>query len=423
MAEFRMPSLGADMEVGTIVEWRVRPGDTVHRGDIIAVVDTEKSTIDVEVFDEGTVEELLVEQGEEVPVGTPLARIGSVEQPAAGAPQTPSATPPRTFSPLVRHLAEHEHVDLATIPGSGPGGTVTRTDVEATVEKRGRRVTEPSGHTERVVASPLARRRAAELGIDLQSVPGEGPDGAVVAADVARAVTTPSPAVASDSGGDSKASLRASVAALMARSKREIPHYYLSTTIDLGPAVQWLAETNENRPVSERMLPAALLLRATTLACQDNQVVNGHWRDGAFAPSAGVHIGVAVSLRGGGLVAPALRDAQDLTLDALMARLRDLVNRARAGRLRSSEMTDPSVTVTNLGDRGVEAVFGVIYPPQVALVGFGKIVERPWAEQGMLTVRPVVTATLAADHRVSDGHDGARFLAAIDRYLQHPESL
>ncbi len=208
----------------------------------------------------------------------------------------------------------------------------------------------------------------------------------------------------------------------MARSKREIPHYYLATTIDMSAALTWTANANATRPVAERLLPAALLLKATALAAREIPATNGFWDDG-FQPSPGVHVGVAVFLRGGGLVAPAIHDADQLGLDALMGALRDLVGRARAGTLRSSEMSDPTITVTNLGEQGVEDVFGVIYPPQVALVGFGRIVERPWAAGGMLGVRPIVRATLAADHRVSDGHEGARFLGVIDRMLQAPEAL
>jgi pyruvate dehydrogenase E2 component (dihydrolipoamide acetyltransferase) len=175
--------------------------------------------------------------------------------------------------------------------------------------------------------------------------------------------------------------------------------------------------------VSERLLPGALLLKATALAAREVPALNGFWVDDGFRPSAVVHLGVAVSLRGGGLVAPALHDADRLTLDELMAGLRDLVGRARAGRLRSSEMADPTLTVTNLGDQGVDEVHGVIYAPQVALIGFGKVAERPWASGGMLGVRPTVRATLAADHRASDGMVGARFLNALDRLLQTPEDL
>ena len=216
--------------------------------------------------------------------------------------------------------------------------------------------------------------------------------------------------------------MRHAIGELMARSKREIPHYYLATTIDLAPATAWLAERNAQRPVTERLLPAALLLKATALAGREVPAVNGFW-DGGFQPAPGVHLGVAVSLRAGGLVAPAIHDADALTLDELMAALRDLVERARAGRLRSSEMSDPTLTVTNLGDQGAEEVHGVIYPPQVALVGFGRIVERPWAADGLLGVRPTVRATLAADHRATDGHVGSLFLATIDTLLRAPEEL
>ena len=217
--------------------------------------------------------------------------------------------------------------------------------------------------------------------------------------------------------------MRQAIGALMARSKREIPHYYLQTQIDMSRALEWLQEENLRRPVAERLLPSALLLSAVAGAAAATPALNGFWVDDAFRPADGVHLGVAISLRGGGLIAPALRDAGRMTLDQLMAGLRDLVTRARSGRLRASEMSDPTITVTNLGEQGVELVHGVIYPPQVALVGFGGIHERPWAADGMIGARPVVTATLAADHRASDGHAGSRFLTLVDHRLQKPEEL
>jgi pyruvate dehydrogenase E2 component (dihydrolipoamide acetyltransferase) len=217
--------------------------------------------------------------------------------------------------------------------------------------------------------------------------------------------------------------MRRAIGDLMARSKREIPHYYLSTTIDLAAAGSWLAEQNGQRDVANRLVTAALLLKATALAVHTVPEVNGWWVDGGLTNDEHVHLGVAVALRSGGLVTPAILDADTLDLDALMARLRDLVGRARSGRLKQTEMTAGTLTVTNLGDQGVESVLGVIYPPQVALVGFGAIAERPWAVDGMLAVRPVLTATLAADHRASDGARGARLLELLDRALQHPEEL
>lgn len=217
--------------------------------------------------------------------------------------------------------------------------------------------------------------------------------------------------------------MRQAIARLMARSKREIPHYYVSNTVDMGPALDWLRERNRSAEMSARMVPAALLLKAAALAAREVPELNGYWTGEHFVPAPAVHLGVAVSLRGGGLITPAIHDAAGLPAAELMGRLRDLVNRARAGRVRGSELTDATITVTNLGDQGVESVTGVIYPPQVALVGFGKITERPWAVRGLLGVRPVIATTLAADHRATDGYTGARFLNVLADLLQQPEEL
>jgi pyruvate dehydrogenase E2 component (dihydrolipoamide acetyltransferase) len=159
------------------------------------------------------------------------------------------------------------------------------------------------------------------------------------------------------------------------------------------------------------------------LALKEVPELNSVWRGSEAVRSEPIHVGVAISLRGGGLVAPALHDTAGQSLGDLMRQLRDLVQRARSGGLRSSELSDSTITVTSLGEQGVETVFGVIFPPQVAIVGFGKLVERPWAVDGQLVARPVVTATLSADHRVSDGHRGGLFLAAVDRLLQAPALL
>lgn len=461
MADYKMPILGADMDEGTIVEWRVAPGDRVSRGDIVAVVDTDKSTIEAEVFEDGVIEEILVPEGERVPVGTPLARLApspgspaeEVPEVAPPAPEPPRAAAaggaaPQVTSPMVRHLADQLGVDLESLHGTGVGGSVTRADVERAARPA---VPPPAPEgplrpaaAEGVRASPRARRVAQRLGISLDEVPGTGPGGAVMTQDVERmgrapeGAPAPGPAapppsetekgavpgkrVAGDGAGRQE-SMRRAIASLMTRSKKEIPHYYLSTRVDLSAAASWLESANLERPVSERLVMSALLLKATALAATEVPEMNGYWRDGSFDPRTSVDLGVAVSLRGGGLLAPALRRAESLELGELMARLKDLVARARRGALRSSEMSDPTITVTNLGDMGVESVLGVIYPPQVAMVGFGKVAEQPWASQGMLAVRPVVTATLAADHRASDGHRGGLFLTAVDALLQKPEEL
>lgn len=411
-----MPALGADMEAGTLLEWRVKPGDAVKRGDIIAVVDTDKAEIEVEVFEDGVVEELLVEEGTKVPVGTPLARL----QGANG--EAPAPTPEQVAAAEPTPPPEPPAPAAAPPPSPAPAASST-----------------PSEHRPRV--SPLARRTADRLHVDLAEVEGSGPGGSIVQADVERAAGVlpepadevaeppppaaqpepPPPAPSEPAPSSHQDAMRKAIGALMARSKREVPHYYLEHQIEISRALAWLEERNRERAVSERLLPAVMLLRAVARATAETPALNGFWVDDAFQPASGVHLGVAISLRGGGLVAPAIHDADRKDLDQLMAELRDLVSRARAGRLRSSEMSDPTLTVTSLGEQGADLVQGVIYPPQVALVGFGAIRERPWAADGMVGAKPVVTATLAGDHRASDGIVGSRFLALIARKLQNPE--
>jgi pyruvate dehydrogenase E2 component (dihydrolipoamide acetyltransferase) len=420
-----MPSLGADMEAGTLIQWLVKPGDAVKRGDIIAVVDTEKAAIEIEVFAAGVIQTIVVQEGEKVPVGTVLALIrtdGEVVPP----------TPPVA--------AKHEEV--VSPPAAAPAPPPPPTPPSAKpAPPRAPRV--PSG---RLRVSPLAMRTALELGVDLTMVKGTGPEGAITKADVERSAATAAPAVAPPlappptappveeakgvpparpavTPADRHTAMRRAIAAAMARSKREIPHYYLGTHIEMSRALTWLQTENLKRPVTERLLSSVLLLKAVAVAVHEIPEMNGFWVDGAFKPSEAVHVGVAISLRQGGLIAPAIHDLDKKSLDEIMGNLRDLVKRVRAGVLRSSEIADATITVTSLGDQGVETVFGIIYPPQVALVGFGKVSEQPWAVDGMIGVKPVIMATLAADHRASDGHRGGLFLAAINRVLQEPEKL
>ncbi len=375
MTEVKMPSLGADMENGTLLEWKVAVGQHVARGDIVGLVETQKATMEIESFADGIVEALLVEPGAKVPVGTVLARLRSAGEQPSAAPPPPIVAPPPVVAPQL----------------------------------------------ERIRSSPAARQHARELGIDLGKLHGTGPHGAIVLRDV-----QPPPPVAAPAPRPpppSASPMRDAIATAMARSKREIPHYYLAHTISMKRALAWLTEINAKRPIQERVLPGAVLLRAVALALWEVPELNGFWIDGAYRPSEEVHLGTATALRTGGLIAPAILDADEKPLDQLMAELQDVVARARAGRLRSSELTSATITVTSLGDRGCEAVWPIINPPQVAIVGFGAIVQRPWVEGSAVVPHPTVVATLAADHRVSDGHRGGLFLSALDHLLQEPEKL
>jgi pyruvate dehydrogenase E2 component (dihydrolipoamide acetyltransferase) len=389
MPEFTMPILGADMETGTLLEWRVKPGDVVHRGDVIAEIETDKVNMEIEVYSDGVVERLLAEAGDRVPVGTPIAVIRgegeseTASEPAGAVPAPPVGTqPPAAFPQAVPRVPRAE-------PARGPA------------------------------VSPAARRLAQEKGIDLTTIAGTGPGGRIQLEDVQRAAAAAIPATPADRASR----MRQAIAATMTRSAREIPQFHVMTTIDMHRALEWLRTTNEQRSVADRLLYSVLLIKATALALHEVPELNAVWADDHVELKPAIHIGVAISLRGGGLVAPALHDADRRPLDDLMHGLQDLVQRARAGSLRSSEMAEPTVTVTNLGELGAEAAFGIIFPPQVALVGFGRVAERPWVSDGQVVARPLLSATLTADHRVLDGHRGSVFLAAVDRLLQEPEAL
>lgn len=461
MSEFLMPSLGADMDDGTLLEWYVKPGDTVNRGDVVALVDTDKAAIEIEIFEDGVVAELVINEGKKVAVGTPLARIqalgeavnGAVaaaevaedatplsveEEPIKEAPTIASKAPQAT--PAARKHALERGIDLASLTGTGKHGVITKVDVDHAASEQATpeavvQLAKETLKSERIRVSPLARRLAKEQGVELSAILGTGKNKAIVKADVlqtasstpaSEAVAPPSaqkPAAKKEEKADRSAAMRRAIAAALGKSKREIPHYYLSQAIDMSKALSWLEEENLKRSITERVVPATLLLKATALAAKEVASVNGFWTDEGFKPSDAVHLGVGISLRQGGLIAPCIHNADQKDLSRVMTDLRDLVKRARKLQLKSSEMTDATITVTNLGDQGVASVYGIIYPPQVALVGFGKVTEQAWAENGMLAVRPIVQTTLAADHRASDGHVGGLFLMAINNFLQTPEAL
>ena len=384
MANFVMPKLGADMMEGKLVAWRIKAGDAVRRGDIIADIETDKGVIEVEIFATGVLDQILVQPGATVPVGTALA---VVREEGAAAVMTPPTTRSASaevgrlkISPSARELARKLGVDPSKVQGTGRGGAITREDIEQVAAKPPVPLT----------PSPLTPERRGEIGA---------------------------------SAAERQARMRQAIAAAMARSKREIPHYYLSTTIEMHRALTWLSEQNEKRPITDRLLPGVLLVKAVAQALRKVPELNSVWEGDHAVQKTDIHVGMAIAMRQGGLIAPALHHADRQSLDDLMKNLRDVVDRARSGGLRGSEMTDATITVTSLGDQGVESMIGIIVPPQVAIVGFGTIVERPWVVDGKVVPRPVLTATLSADHRVSDGHRGALFLAALDRLLQEPAQL
>ncbi|NKY32958.1 2-oxo acid dehydrogenase subunit E2 [Nocardia speluncae] len=382
-----------------------------------------------------------------------------------------SATPPRSdgaehdhrATPLIRKFAAEAGIDIAAVAGTGPGGRVMRADIDrvkaaatappppsrppADHPAPPARVADHSGAAGATAPKPYtgpasgyARRLAHTAGIEPAGLTGTGPDGAVRARDLpplAHAALDPGDSPASqtipveteetEKTGErpphDPAAARQLIAAAMTRSKRTVPHYYLSSTVDMEKATRALHAINEQAPVPDRIVVSAFLLCAVARAARAVPELNGFWIDEQFQTASDVHLGTVVSLREGGILVPTIPDADRLSPAQMMHAMREVVGRTRTGRLRSHDTTQATITVTNLGDLGADAVFGVIPVPQVAIVGFGAVTERPCAVAGLVGVRPQVTVTVSADHRASDGAVGARFLHRLTDYLQHPEEL
>jgi pyruvate dehydrogenase E2 component (dihydrolipoamide acetyltransferase) len=402
MIVLRMPSFGADMEDAVFVQWHVQPGQAVARGEVVCVVETQKGAIDVEAWQAGTMARPVAERGQRIPVGGVLAVLAEPGEdwPAVAAMPLPGPVAAAATGALPEAGAPG--------PASGESGASDAAARAPAPVAAGARA--PAGASPVMRVSPAARRRAQELGVGLDALAAAAGAAPVTLADVERAAAHPR-----------APGMRAAVAAAMTRSKREIPHYYVGCEANVEPALRWLEAWNAQRPLPERVLFAALALRAVALALRQAPQLNGRFVDGRFEPSETVHLGVVTSLREGGVVVPTLHDADRMSLPELMAALRDALSRARAGRLRSSDLDGATVTVTQLGDLGTDTVYGVIYPPQVALVGLGRVALRPVVDNGAIVAARTVHLTLSADHRVSDGLEGARFLDRLSERLARPE--
>jgi pyruvate dehydrogenase E2 component (dihydrolipoamide acetyltransferase) len=424
MGEYKMPSLGSSMVKARLIKWHVQPGDEVHKGDIIGEIDTEKGLIDIEVFEDGVISELVAEEGEIIPVGSVMAIINGTEKPAYATTESETeqrkpmkkngktrhqeiqtgATnePGIKASPLARKIAEDLRVDLNKVTGSGPQGSIHKKDVEAYAAEHGTKKTEPIPRSDHPRVE-IEEERDLDMETHIEKTSSD---------------------LASDQEPRSQtAAMRGAIANAMSKSNREIPHYYLESTFDLKPAIDWLSEENRQRDLQQRLMPSMLLVKAVAAALTDVPNLNGYWQNGQLAIEEGTHIGFAISLRKGGLVIPAIMNADLKPLDTIRENMVDLIQRAREGHLSAREVSSATITITSLGERGADKVYGIIYPPQVALVGIGSLKERPYAIDGNLGVRPTVTITLTGDHRATDGHTGSRFLEQLESWLHKPDQL
>jgi pyruvate dehydrogenase E2 component (dihydrolipoamide acetyltransferase) len=396
MIEFLMPSLGADMEDGVLVEWRKKEGDTISRGDIIAEVETQKGIIEIEIFEEGIIEKLLVKEWDKVPVGSVLAIIRPFGEKAEEKTVTDEPKKEETEETLELHPIQEK-----------------TTPKEAKTTK-----------SEKIKISPLARKIAEDNSIDISKIIGTGPDGAITKQDIEvvleqhKTKKTDTEATATDP----TESLRTAIAAAMSKSNKEIPHYYLEKKIDLNNALVWLEKTNMERSTKNRILPVALLIKATAKALKQVPELNASWEE-SLKLKEQIHIGFVVSLRKGGIIVPAIHNADLKSIDELMKTLNDLIPRAKNLKLRSSELSESTITITSLGEGAADKVLGIIYPPQVAIIGFGAISNQPVVKDGKIEICPIIVATLAGDHRATDGLTGSKFLNYLNQHLQNPEKL
>jgi pyruvate dehydrogenase E2 component (dihydrolipoamide acetyltransferase) len=417
MKTLTMPSFGSDMATGTLTQWHVKAGDTVSKGDIVATIETMKGLIDMEVFDDGVIESLSASEGQELNIGAPIAQLRLLNEndESTNIVEKPSSVTSEDPKTNINTVSQNK-----ALPNEQEKNTKNqRVEADSKLSQQN----EIRKRDKFLAISPAARKRAADLGVNWRQLShGNGPEGAIILQDIDDAFN-----MAVESPTKSKPTpaemMRQAIATNVSRSKREIPHYYLQLDVLLDKALDCLSVHNANLSPSKRILVNAMIYSAIARALEDFPAFNGFYIDGQYQPSETVHLGHAISLRTGGIMIAAIRDAQSLGVIELMDKLRDQVTRAREGGLRMSEVTQASVTISSIGDRGADSMQSIIFPPQVAIFGLGRPRKMPWIIQNAIVAATVVSISLAADHRVSDGHSGARLLNKINKLLQTPEKL
>lgn len=408
-ADVVLPNMGFGMEEGRLVAWLKKPGEPVRKGEAIAEVESDKATVELEAVVDGVLEELLFSPDTVVPVGAVLARIrtGSgeaVPTTARAEPAAPKAEA-KAFhaSPVAIRLAQEHGIDLSLIAGTGPGGRITREDVQAIID----RLASNGAPARKALAAPAVRKLARDHGIDLTTVRGTGKDGRVTRADVEALIAPVS--VAGERTEVTLSKMRQAIARGMSRSMQEAPHFYVTGELDFTHAI---AALPQGIGINN------LLLYLTVQTLKNVPELNATFENGHFYQYPFVNLAIAVALPDG-LITPVLHRADDFSLSGLANRARELIGRARDGHLRAEELAGGTFTVSNLGIvQQVEQFTAIINPPQVAILAAGTVKERPVVMNGGLHIRTTAYLTLSADHRVADGLVLARFLEAFDNHLQ-----
>ncbi|HUG37882.1 MAG TPA: 2-oxo acid dehydrogenase subunit E2 [Candidatus Limnocylindrales bacterium] len=427
-----MPALELAQETGKVIRWLKAPGDTVRKGEPIVEIETDKVTVEIEAPAAGILRDVTAAEGDVVPVGQAIAVIAAPGETAAPVPASPVAVPAQAAaaspiaaagtgsvkaSPLARKIAEQHGVDLTRVKGTG--GKIEKADVLAYVESQ-TSATAANGAGGRLVpASPKARRLASERGIDIATLRGSGPAGAIIVADVPEAVASSRDG---KTGGEAVpvSSVWRIMADRMTQSWTTAPHFYLVREVNVSRLVSW--RDKASKATGARITYSDLLVKLVAATLLQHPAANGSWKDGALIRNAEINIGLAVAIEAG-LVVPVLHRADTLGLAELATRREDVVTRAQAGKLRPADIQGGTFTISNLGMYGVDAFDAIVNPPQAAILAVGRIADRVVAVNGQPAVQPTMVLTLSCDHRALDGARAAQFLGALADLIEEPLAL
>ncbi len=422
-----MPALGMAQETGTLIRWLKSPGDTVTQGEMLMEVETDKATVEVEATASGILANVTAQPGAVIPVGQVIALIlapGEIAPPAQPARDDISSLPNNAFSassmppagvsatPVAQRMAAEHQIDLSQVKTSG--GKVQKEDVLAYLAAQSKR-----GYNGRVLASPKARRLAHERGLDLRAIPGSGPDGAVLAADVLTSAISPA-ALATVHEPMAVSRVWRIMAERVTQAWTTIPHFYLIREVNASGLVSWLKETRER--IAPKISYTDLLIKLVSTGLRHHPRLNASWHDNAIALNPGIHVGLAVAV-GDGLVVPVIRHSDTLGLGQIAARRMELVAKAQAGKLSPDDLSGGTFTISNLGMYGVDGFNAIVNPPQAAILAVSRITDRVVPLNGIPAIQPMLTLGLSCDHRVVDGARGAQFLQTLAELIEHPMQL
>ena len=455
-----MPQMGYDMQQGTVVRWHKQEGDAVARGDVLADIETDKATVEFEAFVSGVLRKIVAQEGIAIPVGDLIAVITGPDealpegllsgrgsgnkddapvgngatsvaaQPVSTVASAPPAASPGgevRASPIARRLAREQGIDLAVVTGTGPGGRIVEKDVLNHTDL-GAQTSPVATAAAEVRASPIARRLAREGGIELALVTGTGPGGRIVEQDVLNnleAASQPSSDAASASAQPEQVDLsrmRQTIAKVTSDSKRDTPHFYVSSEVDMTKATEMRGDLNEVLASESRVSVNDLVVKACAMALQKFPKFNAFYQGGHLQMNPDINIGIAIALESG-LIVPGINGCQAKSLVEIAAASRDLIARAHSGTLRNEEYSGTTFSVSNLGMFDVDSFTAIIYPPHAAILAVGRVKEQAVARDGQVTVAQIMTATLSVDHRVADGAEAAQFIMEIKGLLEKPAAL